>query len=1024
MKNRKKRQTKLLTALFMLSLSLSLLLGIGLPAVASGQQETEVGYDLVYNTNGTFAGVNLTDSIMGGLSAELSHNMTATDDATAYGTVAINLNQEQQFSRANTTGFALKFKAYNPSVAVKKLFLFIKDTDGNLFRLYTGTATDYVFINEDGVISSLKNSTGFDIPRESDVHGTLYFEWGKGQVIAITSGATLGTVQTIYVGMDMRLVRDAGSAVTIGSVAAVDARDTQNISVKKLLNTADLTYSDNPQDTDADVNLADITKGKTINSTVVVSNGAVFQSEASSQTAVNNWKFYRYGGENIADSLNGAFEMKLKSDYTANGSLGVVTIAFDTTIDPSDSAGFMLKLSTPKSVSARIFFESSDNALFRVFNAQAAVRSDTFIGDDGTVNKISSQNSFVNFKEGWQGSWYLPWGSLIATPTTGPIPKNATFTKMHIVLDNRAGNAHISVDRPIIIGAMYTANGDADMTTTKVFNTAEFSYSADIADDTADVNLIDITKGTKIYSKHSITSVNVMQDGTVADTQTTIDNWSYMRKPYALTVNYVDEYDEEIRNATVYDSEFSAETGLFSYDITAPTVNGYEFDSEVDDKPLSGDITQNTTLTLVYIESAAPADPTMDYDIIYDGNDEFAGVNIKNTLNGALEATVRDDLVFTTDSQGAVTIEFDAIDTSQSLGFLLTLYSGSNNIVRVNFEDESGNTYRVVSANAREDIFVSPNGNIGELALSGFNVSLQKDMVGTWHCEWENLTKNSGGGAIPVGTKLVKMHISIEMRIKNYADSPVAIGTLATIDISPRGNITVTKIFNTAEFTYTTDAEEETADVNLADVTKGIKAYSAHSMSKNFILDEVPADTTISVGNWSYRRYSDIKITVNHIDENGKTLKLSDTIPLEFGSAQYTVTPAEILGYVYSSADKDLSGTASESFTVNVVYAPQIFQITINFVDENNEEIADSKTIDVAYKQLYEIEPDAIEGYTFKEASVTSLTLQIMGDRTITLTYSKDKSDIGCKSSFIGVGAIFALFAAIVVIKKRGNKEI
>ena len=231
-------------------------------------------------------------------------------------------------------------------------------------------------------------------------------------------------------------------------------------------------------------------------------------------------------------------------------------------------------------------------------------------------------------------------------------------------------------------------------------------------------------------------------------------------------------------------------------------------------------------------------------------------------------------------------------------------------------------------------------------------------------------------------------------------------------------------LIDAADFTYSGDATDATADLNTEDVTKGIVAYSNSVLVNDaengwtFLTGE--NETALQgIANVEFMPPT-VEITVRYVDASGRDVRDSSTHFVAVSSA-YTITPANVFGYTFVSSDKELTGTTDTDMVIILTYSKLEYTITLKFVNEEGEEIAPQRTEKFKYKDIYSVEADAIEGYTFLESS-RKLSGTVMGDMEIILTYAKET---GCSANITGnAGAIFLVFvaaAAVVFWKKVKN---
>ncbi|WP_421428569.1 MucBP domain-containing protein [Lactiplantibacillus plantarum] len=136
-------------------------------------------------------------------------------------------------------------------------------------------------------------------------------------------------------------------------------------------------------------------------------------------------------------------------------------------------------------------------------------------------------------------------------------------------------------------------------------------------------------------------------------------------------------------------------------------------------------------------------------------------------------------------------------------------------------------------------------------------------------------------------------------------------------------------------------------------------------------------------------------VTVNYVDESGKTIKAATIQTLDNGST-YNVDTPTIDGYTYKSADAALTGTVDGNKTITLTYtknATPVEQstVTVNYVDADGKTIKAATTQTLDNGSTYNVDTPTIDGYTYKSADA-ALTGTVDGNKTITLTYTKDST--------------------------------
>lgn len=87
---------------------------------------------------------------------------------------------------------------------------------------------------------------------------------------------------------------------------------------------------------------------------------------------------------------------------------------------------------------------------------------------------------------------------------------------------------------------------------------------------------------------------------------------------------------------------------------------------------------------------------------------------------------------------------------------------------------------------------------------------------------------------------------------------------------------------------------------------------------------------------------------MNYVDENGRTIADSETLSGTVGDA-YTAKQKTIAGYTFKTVQGEPTGSFSDKEqTVTFVYSKnpvKAADVTVNYVDENGQTIADSETL-------------------------------------------------------------------------------
>lgn len=141
-------------------------------------------------------------------------------------------------------------------------------------------------------------------------------------------------------------------------------------------------------------------------------------------------------------------------------------------------------------------------------------------------------------------------------------------------------------------------------------------------------------------------------------------------------------------------------------------------------------------------------------------------------------------------------------------------------------------------------------------------------------------------------------------------------------------------------------------------------------------------------------------VTVNYVDESGKTIKDSETLTGKLGDNFNVKTPA-INGYTYKSSDKALTGKFTTSAqSVTLTYAKdskpveEAKPVTVGFVDEKGNSIRPNETLTGKLGESFNIKTPKIEGYTYKDSSAPLSGKFTTTAQNVTLTYVKDSKPV------------------------------
>ncbi|EPM3047082.1 class 1 internalin InlJ [Listeria monocytogenes] len=135
-------------------------------------------------------------------------------------------------------------------------------------------------------------------------------------------------------------------------------------------------------------------------------------------------------------------------------------------------------------------------------------------------------------------------------------------------------------------------------------------------------------------------------------------------------------------------------------------------------------------------------------------------------------------------------------------------------------------------------------------------------------------------------------------------------------------------------------------------------------------------------------------VTVNYVDDTGKTLAPSETLNGNVGDS-YNATAKQIDGYTLSAEPTNATGQfTSSAQTVNYIYTknpvPEKGVVEIHYVDENNKQLSSATEISGTVGDNYTTEPKTIDGYTLTTTPDNTTGTFTTGSQTVTYVYTKN----------------------------------
>ena len=495
-----------------------------------------------------------------------------------------------------------------------------------------------------------------------------------------------------------------------------------------------------------------------------------------------------------------------------------------------------------------------------------------------------------------------------------------------------------------------------------------------------------------------------------------------------LVEKYVNENGDELSADTL--AKITCEDGKYYYSCEPKKIFGYKFKAA--DKSLSGEITADGTVTYVY-ESAA----IDDYTVIYDKNGEFAGVDINTETMGTVMIVGTNTGKATTDLS-MTTFELGEVSTAEADGLLIQIdrsVAADIQQPRVLLETEDGILYKFNERNLRYDTFILDDGTISSLENELFHYNLEKESKGTLFIPWNVLTTTgtvmpyatvpapAGNLKVSESTVFTKFHFCLDSRAASLQgiNRPTGIGVIAAVSYKG-GTVITERLLSPVSLTYSSDANETNAGVNLANNALGTKVYVKHSVTGSFVVDGSATDTEEALAAVELKRRA-VQITLNFVDENGVTVKSSMSKQADYvdGKIVYDLSPETVVGYDFVSSDVPLKGETDGAITITLTYKKKVLKITIKYVDEDGNTIAEDKVIDVYYGEYTEITADEIAKYEYVSAS-ESLNFTPVKNKEITLTYRKT-GGCGASFDFIGLSAVLTVITSATFLAVKGKKK-
>ncbi|ECJ9748616.1 MucBP domain-containing protein [Listeria monocytogenes] len=322
----------------------------------------------------------------------------------------------------------------------------------------------------------------------------------------------------------------------------------------------------------------------------------------------------------------------------------------------------------------------------------------------------------------------------------------------------------------------------------------------------------------------------------------------------------------------------------------------------------------------------------------------------------------------------------------------------SNNILTNGVATATGNGYITIKstlstnsnpfAKVRVPITVTP-------PVKGGDVTVQyKDTTGAVLADSTTLSGNVG---------------------ENYTTTAKTIDGYSLTTTPANANGTFSTNPQTVTYTYTKDPIAQPVTVNYFD-TDGKTIAPTETLSGNigenytttaktiqgYTLTTTPANakgtfsTEAQIINYIYEKNPDLAqpITVDYRSSTGQKIAKSEVLTGNIGES-YSTQPKTIAGYTLTTTPPNAKGTfTTNAQTVTYVYTPiaiSALPVTVNYLDENGKEIADSVVLNGRVGEAYNTLAKEIDGYTLIKTPTNANGVFSAEAQSIDYIYRKNK---------------------------------
>ncbi|ODE56207.1 cell surface protein [Listeria monocytogenes] len=250
---------------------------------------------------------------------------------------------------------------------------------------------------------------------------------------------------------------------------------------------------------------------------------------------------------------------------------------------------------------------------------------------------------------------------------------------------------------------------------------------------------------------------------------------------------------------------------------------------------------------------------------------------------------------------------------------------------------------------------------------------------------------------------------------ENYTTTAKTIDGYSLTTTPANANGTFSTNPQTVTYTYTKDPIAQPVTVNYID-TDGKTIAPTETLSGNvsenytttaktidgYSLTTTPANakgtfsTEPQIINYIYAKNAETAqpITVNYRNSTGQKIAKSEVLTGNIGES-YSTQPKTIAGYTLTTIPPNAKGTfTTNAQTVTYMYTPiaiSALPVTVNYLDENGKEIADSVVLNGRVGEAYNTLAKEIDGYTLIKTPTNANGVFSAEAQSIDYIYRKNK---------------------------------